>query len=108
MFAGPRARLCFIAVNGFGIAAFLIAGSRLWVDRRVTNVPGHDLIKYLRWEFYSALLFLLVIAASVAGFVISARKSDPASRERSSFLVATFLVCWVAAIWFDAAHRAID
>ena len=108
MFAGPRARLYFLAVNGLGIAAFLIAGSRLWVDRRVTHVSGHDLIKYIRWELYSELLFLLVIAASVTGFVISARKSDPASRERSILLVAIFLVCWVAAIWFDAAHRALD
>ena len=108
MFAGPRARLCFIALNGLLIAAFLIAGSRLWVDRRVTDVSGHDLAKYMAWEAYTALLFLFVLAASVAGFVISAHKSDSASRERSIFLVAVFLVCWVAAIWFDAAHRVID
>ena len=98
----------FLAFNGLGIAAFLIAGSRLWVDLRVTDVSGDDLVKYWGWQFYSGLLLLFVVVASVTGFVIAACKSDPASRQRSIFLVAVFLVSWVAAIWFDAFNRIID
>jgi hypothetical protein len=108
MFAGPRARLCFLAFNGFAIAAFMLAGSRLWVDRRVTNVSGGDLGKYWRWEVFSGLLFLFVIAASLAGFVISIRKPNWPSRGRSALLVAVVVGCWLAAIWFDSAHRVID
>src|SRR3954453_5130991 len=107
MFGSRRERI-FLAFNGLSIAAFLIAGSRLWVDRRVTDVAGEDLVKYRGWGICSALLFLFVLAASVTGVVISARKSNHGSRGRSISLVAVFLVGWVAAIWFDASHRVID
>jgi hypothetical protein len=63
MFTSRRSKLLFLAFNGFGIAAFLFLGSRLWVDRRVTDVPGPELGKYFGWEAIGSLLFLLAIAA---------------------------------------------
>jgi len=108
MLVRPRERLYFVAANGVAIIGFLLAGSRLWVDRRVTNIPGEALGKYFAWELFSALLFVLVIAATVAGWVISARKRDGPSRSRTAIIVTVVAGCWLAAIWFDAAHRVID
>jgi hypothetical protein len=108
MLARPRERLCFIAANGLAIIAFLLAGSRLWVDRRITNIPGEALGKYFAWELFSALLFVLVIAATVAAWVISARKRDGLPGARAAIVVTFVAGCWLAVIWFDAAHRVID
>jgi hypothetical protein len=108
MLARPRERLYFVTANGLAISGFLLAGSRLWVDRRVANVPGEALGRYLAWEFFSALLFVLVVAATVAGWVVCAGKRDGVSRARTAIIVTVVAGCWLAAIWFDAAHRVID
>jgi hypothetical protein len=103
-----RARLSLLALNGLGIAGFLLAGSRLWVDRRVTDVPGRELGKYFGWELFSAALFLLAIVAGLAGLIIAIRKPNWPARATSALLVAVVVGCWLTAIWFDGAHRVID
>ena len=107
MLRSTRTQL-FLLANGAGIAALVIYGSRFRVDRRVTFVPGEELGKYFGWELFGILLFLIVIAASVAGFVIALRKPDAASRKRGLLLTGMFFVCWIAAIKFDAAGRFLD
>jgi hypothetical protein len=108
MFTSRRSKLLFLAFNGFGIAAFLFLGSRLWVDRRVTDVPGPELGKYFGWEAIGSLLFLLAIAAGLTGLAVAMRKPSWPARARSAIFVTVVTGCWMAAIWFDAAHRIID
>jgi hypothetical protein len=108
MFASRRSQLWFLALNGLGIAVFLFLGSRLWVDRRVTDVPVAELGKYLGWEVMSSLLFLVAIAAGLTGLFVAMRKPGWQARARSAILVTAVTGCWLAAIWFDSAHRVID
>jgi len=102
-----RARL-FLLGNAIGAAALVIYGSRFRVDRRVTFVPGDDLGRYFRWEFFEIMLFLAVLGASLAGVAIAVRRPDRRSRNNGLLIVATVLIMWIAAIWFDAHGRFLD
>jgi hypothetical protein len=108
VFASSRAHLYFFAANAAGLACFLLAGSRFWVDRRVSDVRGDELRAYFGWAFFSFLVFALVVCASVAGLVVSVRKVNWAARLKSALQVVALLLCWLAALWFDAVHRILD
>ena len=108
MFATRRSQLIFLALNGLGIATFLYLGSRLWVDRRVADVPGGQLGKYLGWEIFSGFLSLAVVLAGLTVFVVALRKPHWPMRAKVALLAIVVMGGWLAAIWFDAAHRVID
>jgi hypothetical protein len=108
MIAGRRSKLKIVALNAAGIAAFLFLGSRLWVDRRVTEVPGPQLGRYFTWEMVSSTMFLAAVGVGLTGLVLAMRKSGWATRAKAGLFVAVVTGCWLAAIWFDAAHRVID
>jgi hypothetical protein len=86
----------------------LAAAGPQWVDRRVSDIRGDEFRAYLGWEAFSFLVFALAVCASVAGLVASVRKAHLAARLKRALQVAAVLFCWLAALWFDAAHRIID
>ncbi len=108
MLSKSHAPVRWVAVNAVGIACFVIVGSLLWVDRRVTDVPLEDLRKYLAWEFGSVLLLLCVLIANVAWLVRKVRTSEGPSRATSILVAMGLIACWYAAFAFDAGRRVID
>lgn len=108
MFAKSYAPLRWLALNAVGIACFVIAGSLLWVDRRVTDVPPEELRKYLAWELGSVLLLLCVLIANVAWLVWKVRRSQGPSRVTNILVAMGLIACWYAAFAFDAGRRVID
>lgn len=108
MFAKSVAPVRWFALNAVGIACFVIVGSLLWVDRRVTDVPPDELRKYLAWQLGSVLLLLCVLVANVAWAVRNVRMSEGASRATSILVAMGLIGCWYAAFAFDAGRRVID
>lgn len=108
MFANPKVPVRWLALNAVGSACFVLVGSLLWVDRRVTDVPPEELRKFLAWELGSVLLLLCVVIANVAWLVRKVRTSEGPSRATSVLVAMGLIACWYAAFAFDAGRRVID
>ncbi len=108
MVANSHAPARWLVGNAIGIACFVLMGSLLWVDRRVTDLPGEELGKYLAWELGSVLLLLAVLIANVAWLVRKVRTSEGPARATSILVAMGLMACWYAAFAFDAGQRIID
>ncbi|MBC9033098.1 hypothetical protein IAG41_11925 [Sphingomonas sp. JC676] len=95
-----------MAINLAGIAAFLTAASRSWIEPELANVPGASVGDAFIWFVMAAPVLALFLIGNLAWLAGSLR-SDASSKRMSLLFGALILACWIAAYLFDNSRHGI-
>ena len=106
MFKSSGSPLIWIAVNLAGIAAFLIAASRSWIEPELTNIPGASGGDAYVW-LVTAVPVLVVFAIGNLAWLATLLGSHASNKRMSVAFGTLIFASWIAAYLFDHLHHGI-